>query len=102
MNPTASLLLKITGIVLLVLVAYHFWPGLAALMFVCGVVLLVFLGIAAFSTTLLVVVGGALALAVVGSAIGVAVSLAPIWLPVLAIIGLIALIRGSSAPSSSR
>ena len=100
MNSSLSLVGKLLLAAVLVLIIAHFWPGLAAIAFV-GVG-----GVLAAGGALAAGVGGLLTL-VVGAAVGVAVlaivlgiALAPLWLPVLAIVGLVAIVRSLSRPTA--
>lgn len=93
MNDTLSTTLKIVAAVLLILVIAHFWPGLAALAFIGVTTLLALAGsvIAGAVGALGVLIAIGCTLLAVLVALGVALS--PIWVPVLAIVGLVAIIR---------
>lgn len=85
--------LKIAAAVLLLLVVFHFWPTLAGLVLVVFLTLLAFGGAVAGGLAVLLALSAAIGLALLAGLVAVGVALAPLWIPVLAVIGLIALIR---------
>jgi hypothetical protein len=98
MNNTVSTTLKIVAAVILVLIIAHFWPGLAAIAFVGVTTALALTGsvIAGAAGVVAALIGILCAVGVVLIALGVVLS--PTWVPILAIVGLIALIRSLSRP----
>ena len=93
MNTTLSLTGKLLLIAVLALVIFHFWPGIAGIAFVGVSTVLGAAG--ALVATAASVIAGAVAFAlaaVVGLAV-LGVALLPVLLPLLAIVGLFAVIR---------
>lgn len=98
MNAPLHPALKIVAVVLLLLIVFHFLPEIT------GFALLVTLGIIgvlaaiALGATLFVALTVLLGVGALAAVIAVAVSLAPLWLPVLAVVGIIALVRSARRP----
>jgi hypothetical protein len=88
--------LKVALIVLLALVALKLLPILMVPVVLTGVLLLGLLGLALGGLTAAAGVGVAVVVALAIAAVAIVAALSPIWLPVLAIVGLIALIKRSS------
>jgi hypothetical protein len=96
MKPVLITLLKVAGVVAVALVAYHLFPVLVAPLVAMGGAILVLGGVVSGGMLVVGLICLA-ALAVVGVAFLVLVGLlSPVWLPVLAVIGLVALLRGGS------
>ena len=89
MNTNWKDVAKVLLIVALVLVAVKFWPLLAVPAFVLGVLILLLGGVA-----------GLLALLLISAAVAIAGALLPLALPVLVIVGIVALIRSLTQAST--
>ncbi|HEX2101890.1 MAG TPA: hypothetical protein VHF69_14555 [Candidatus Synoicihabitans sp.] len=100
MNPTLLTLAKLAAAVVLLLIIVHFWPWLGAA-FTLSLVFLSAVGFAlALGITVLVAIGFALIVALTVGLIALGVSLAPVWVPILAIIGLVALFRSGRSSAA--
>lgn len=91
--------LKIAAAVLLLLIVFHFLPEITgfALLLVFGAVGI--LAAVAFGATLFVAVTALVGLGAVAAVIACAIGLAPLWLPVLAVVGIVALVRSARRPN---
>jgi hypothetical protein len=88
--------LKIAVVVAAAVLVYQFFPVIVAPLIALGVAILVMGGVVSGGMLVVGVICLA-ALAVVGAAFLVFLGLlSPVWLPVLAVIGFIALLRGGS------
>ena len=92
--------LKVVLLFAVVALLIHLWPLAAVPLAIGGVIALI---VGAVLASGVAVIGGVLVTlvcALVGVLLTVAVAASPIWLPILAIIGLVALVRrGSRTPA---
>lgn len=96
MKPVLFTLLKIALVIAVALVVYNLFPVLVAPLVAMGMAILIIGGVVSGGMLVVGLICLA-ALAVVGVAFLVLVGLlSPVWLPVLAVIGLVALLRGGS------
>jgi hypothetical protein len=103
MNSSLSFVLKLLGLAVLVLIIAHFWPALAGIAFVGVATVLAAAGALAAGVGGLLTVGLGVVFAIGAVVVVLGVVLAPIWLPILAIVGLVMLVRSlarSPAPAS--
>ena len=89
---------KITLAVVLLLLVLHYWPAIAGASVLLALALVGLLGAMALGATVFLALTALIGLGVLAAVVAVAVGLAPLWLPVLAVIGLIALVRSSRRP----
>jgi hypothetical protein len=85
--------LKIALALVLVLAVLKFWPVLVAPAVVGALLVVVLGGVLAGGLALAVTIGAGLLAGLLGVLLGVVALLSPIWIPVLAIVGFVAILR---------
>lgn len=98
MNAPLHPAVKIAAAVLLLLIVFHFLPEITgfALLLVLGIVGV--LAAVTLGATVFIAITALVGLGVLAAVIAFAVGLAPLWLPVLAVVGIVALVRSARRP----
>ena len=91
--------LKVLLFIVVALLAIKFLPFLLLPVLIAGVGLLLMVGLVVAGVATVAGVGVAAVVAILAVLTAIVVVLAPLWIPVLVVIGLVALIRRSTRPA---